>query len=70
MKWSYSPKWKDDMNLINCRHETLLEKPSLRDHLDVFFLQMGGMNGRGKITKTPFSIILKMNCCILLVFII
>ena len=30
MKWSYSPKWKEDMNLINCRHETLLEKPSFK----------------------------------------
>jgi len=31
MKWSYSPLWKQDMNLINCRSETMHEKPSFRD---------------------------------------
>ena len=54
MKWSYSPKWKDDMNLINCRHETLLEKPSFKGSLRCVFLANGGMNGRGKITLKPF----------------
>ena len=31
VKWSYSPLWKQDMNLINCRSETMHEKPSFRD---------------------------------------
>ena len=26
MKWSYSPSWKKDMNLINCRSETMNKK--------------------------------------------
>ena len=30
MKWSYSPSWKPDMNLINCRSETITEKPSFK----------------------------------------
>ncbi len=30
MKWSYSPSWRLDMNLINCRSETLHSKPSFR----------------------------------------
>ena len=30
MKWSYSPSWKKDMNLINCRSETMFEKPSFK----------------------------------------
>ena len=30
MKWSYSPSWKPDMNLINCRSETIAEKPSFK----------------------------------------
>ncbi len=31
MKWSYSPSWKKDMNLINCRSETMNEKPSFKN---------------------------------------
>ena len=31
MKWCYSPKWKIDMNLINCRSETIHIKPSFRN---------------------------------------
>ena len=31
MKWSYSPLWKQDMNLINCRSETMNEKPSFKN---------------------------------------
>ena len=30
MKWSYAPPWKKDMNLINCRSETMNEKPSFK----------------------------------------
>ncbi|RCL44131.1 MAG: SOS response-associated peptidase [SAR86 cluster bacterium] len=30
MKWSFSPSWKNDMNLINCRSETLFDKPSFK----------------------------------------
>ena len=28
MKWTYAPLWKKDINLINCRSETMNEKPS------------------------------------------
>ena len=31
MKWSYAPVWKPDMNLINCRSETLRIKPSFKN---------------------------------------
>ena len=31
MKWTYSPLWKKDMNLINCRSETMNEKPSFKN---------------------------------------
>ena len=31
MKWSYAPSWKKDMNLINCRSETIDEKPSFKN---------------------------------------
>ena len=31
MKWTYAPLWKKDMNLINCRSETMNEKPSFRN---------------------------------------
>ena len=41
MKWSYSPKWKLDMNLINCRSETLIEKPSFRGALRCIFVANG-----------------------------
>lgn len=30
-KWSYSPLWRKDMNLINCRSETMKKKPSFKD---------------------------------------
>lgn len=31
MKWSYAPSWKKDMNLINCRSETMNEKLSFKN---------------------------------------
>ena len=31
MKWKYAPLWKKDMNLINCRSETMNEKPSFKN---------------------------------------
>ena len=31
MKWSYGPAWKPDMNLINCRSESLHIKPSFKN---------------------------------------
>ena len=31
MKWSYSPSWKKDMYLINCRSETMNKKPSFKN---------------------------------------
>ena len=30
MRWSYGPSWKADMDLINCRSETIHEKPSFK----------------------------------------
>ena len=55
MKWTYSPKWKDDMNLINCRHETLLEKPSFKGSLRCVFLANGWYEWqRQNNSKTPF----------------
>ena len=31
MKWSYPPSWKKDMNLVNCRSETMNDKPFFRN---------------------------------------
>ena len=31
MKWTYSPLWKKEMDLINCRSETMNEKPSFKN---------------------------------------
>ena len=31
IKWSYSPTWKKDMDLINCRSETMYDKPSFKN---------------------------------------
>ena len=31
LKWSYAPLWKKDMHLINCRSETMNEKPSFKN---------------------------------------
>ena len=31
VKWSYAPLWKKDMNLINCRSETINNKPSFKN---------------------------------------
>ena len=28
VKWSFSPTWKQNMNLINCRSESMYIKPS------------------------------------------
>ena len=41
IKWSYSPKWKEDIKLINCRHETLLEKPSFKGSMRCVFVANG-----------------------------
>jgi len=30
MRWSYGPSWKPNMGLINCRSETVREKPSFK----------------------------------------
>ena len=48
MKWSYSPSWKPDMNLINCRSETIAKSPLLKVLRDVLFHFLGGMNGKNK----------------------
>ena len=31
MKWSYVPYWKNDINIINCRSETIYEKSSFKN---------------------------------------
>lgn len=55
MKWSYSPKWREDMNLVNCRHESLLEKPSFKGSLRCVFIANGWFEWlRKEGTKTPY----------------
>ena len=55
IKWSYSPKWKEDMKLINCRHETLLEKPSFKGSMRCVFVANGWIEWqRLKNEKKPF----------------
>ena len=55
IKWSYSPKWKEDMNLINCRHETLLEKPSFKGSMRCVFIANGWIEWqRLENEKKPF----------------
>ena len=41
MKWSYSPSWKKDMNLINCRSETMNDKPSFKNAKRCIIFQNG-----------------------------
>ena len=55
MKWSYSPKWKEDMNLVNCRHESLLEKPSFKGSLRCVFIANGWFEWlRKENSKAPY----------------
>ena len=42
MKWSFSPIWaKKDFNLINCRSETMYEKPSFKNTERCIFVLNG-----------------------------
>ena len=42
MKWSFSPIWaKKDLNLINCRSETMFEKPSFKNTERCIFVLNG-----------------------------
>ena len=41
MRWSYGPSWKPDMDLINCRSETIHEKPSFKDAKRCVFIVDG-----------------------------
>ena len=60
IKWSYSPKWKEDMNLINCRHETLLEKPSFKGSMRCVFIANGWIEWqRLENEKKPFFHLIK-----------
>lgn len=55
MKWTYSPLWKKDMNLINCRSETMNEKPSFRNAKRCVIFQNGWYEWQRKSKdKTPF----------------
>ncbi len=50
MKWSFSPIWaKKDFNLINCRSETMYEKPSFKNTERCIFVLNGG---RKKLMKS------------------
>ena len=76
MKWSYSPSWKPDMNLINCRSETIGEKPSFKDAQRCIIPFSGWYEWQKKVeTKIPFfhyskskyfaGIFNESGCCIL-----
>lgn len=55
MKWSYAPLWKKEMNLINCRSETMNEKPSFRNAKRCVIFHNGWYEWQRKSKdKTPF----------------
>ena len=55
IKWSYSPLWKKDMNLINCRSETMKEKPSFKEAKRCIIFQDGWYEWQRKgKEKIPF----------------
>ena len=51
MKWSYSPLWKQDMNLINCRSETMNEKPSFKNAMRCIIFNNGWYEWQRKDNK-------------------
>ena len=55
MKWSYAPLWKKEMNLINCRSETMNIKPSFKNAKRCIIFNNGWYEWqrRGK-EKIPF----------------
>ena len=55
MKWSYAPLWKKNMNLINCRSETMNIKPSFKNAKRCIIFNNGWYEWqrRGK-EKIPF----------------
>ena len=56
MKWSFSPIWaKKDFNLINCRSETMYEKPSFKNTERCIFVLNGWYEWRKEINeKQPY----------------
>jgi putative SOS response-associated peptidase YedK len=55
MKWSYSPSWKKDINLINCRSETMNEKHSFKNAKRCVIFHNGWYEWKRKDTqKIPF----------------
>ena len=55
MKWSYAPLWKKDMNLINCRSETMDDKPSFKNAKRCIIFNNGWYEWqRTSIEKIPF----------------
>ena len=55
MKWSYSPSWKKDMNLINCRSETMNDKPSFKNAKRCIIFQNGWYEWqKNEKEKIPF----------------
>ena len=58
MKWSFSPIWaKKDFNLINCRSETMYEKPSFKNTERCVFVLNGALKqNRPETIRTEFKI--------------
>ena len=55
MRWSFSPSWKKEMNLINCRSETMNEKPSFKNAKRCVIYQNGWYEWQRKgKEKIPF----------------
>lgn len=55
MIWSYSPYWKKDMNLINCRSESMYDKPSFKNAKRCIIYQNGWFEWKRTDTeKIPY----------------
>ena len=56
MKWSFSPTWaKKDLNLINCRSETMYEKLSFKNTERCIFILNGWYEWKKEINeKQPY----------------
>ena len=61
MKWSYSPLWKQDMNLINCRSETMNEKPSFKNAKRCIIFNNGWYEWQRKIIKKSLLSLFQTN---------
>lgn len=61
IKWSFSPLWRErKMNLINCRSETINEKPSFKNTKKCIVFNNGWYEWkRDKLEKIPYFIFSK-----------